>query len=176
MSDKKMGKFSSMIALTNTPPEVMAILDALSTHYNEDMFDAIRQHAETLYRKNAAIVALTKPYIVKDSQGQEFVAYNDREWRKIYMSLNVVLEGIDSEKNPEYEKWSTTKKPHFPDPNLALKFTFDDLKVLMICDAGEIAATTAFLEQRFGKEELRKRLANKSLIIGTQADLMQADL
>lgn len=176
MSDKKMGRFSDLIKLTNTPAEVMNILDCLSTNYDENMFNAIRQHADALYRKNAAIVALTKPYIVKDSQGKEFIAYNDREWRKLYMSLNVIVEGSATEKNPEYDHWCNTKKPHYPDPNLALKFPFDDLRVILVEKADDVIALTAHLDKKLGQDVVKKRIAAGTLIIGTQVDLIKAGL
>lgn len=171
MSTNKIGPFSKLIHLTNTPPEVMDILDCLSTNYDENMFNAIMQYADMMYRSNLSVVALTKSYMVRDSQSREFVAYNDREWRKIYMNLNTILE-----ENPEYEKWSKTPKPHYPDPTLSLKFSLEDLKAILVSTSDELISFTEYLKQRFDRNNVEKRMADGSLIVGTQDDLIKAGL
>lgn len=166
-SKSKAGKFSELIHLTNTPKHSMDILDYLSTKYDEELLLVISNYAKSIYDSNLEIVNLTKNYKVKDEAGREFIAYNDREWRKIYLDLGFLLEG-----SPEYAKWDKAPKPHYDEDKYLLKFDISDIKVIMVADESEISPLAEFLSNKYGKDKILGLLHSKALVIDIQKNLV----
>lgn len=103
-SDSGYGPFSKRISLTYTPKEVMDILDHLSMKYDEDLLMILSNHAKAIYDSNFPVLTLTNPYLISDAKGNHFVAYNEREWRKLYKELKALFESDD-----EYKHFAATK-------------------------------------------------------------------
>ena len=163
ISDCKCGPFSKLISLTNTPKEVMDILDHLSMKYDDNLVDILSNHAKTIYDTNMPILTLTKQYRVVNAQGKEFIAYNDREWRKLYSDLPIYFEGDN-----EYEQWTKTPKPHFSDKDHVLTYKIEDIKAVLIKDKSEVDEVIKVLKQVFGDNAVDTQLGNGSLLIGTK--------
>ncbi len=53
--------FSKQIKLSNTPKEVMDILDYVTLHYDAELVDVLSNHAKSIYETNFPILTLTKP-------------------------------------------------------------------------------------------------------------------
>lgn len=169
-SDCKCGPFSKLIYLTNTSKEVMDILDYLSIKYDEHLVEILSNHAKTIHETNFPIITLTKPYKVVSSKGKEFIAYNDREWRKLYSDLKVIFES-----DPEYDKWVSSKKPHFNDEPYLLKFGMEDVMAILVKETDEIPKVIHELKSIPNFSEIDKLIANNSIIIGTKDQLEAAN-
>lgn len=154
---------SKHMKLDGTSKEVNDMLDYLSVKYDEDLIGIVSRLSSKTNDTNFRIVQLTKSYKVKDKEGKEFIAYNDREWRKVYDDLPFVMEG-----SPEFEKWEKTDKPHFDKDPYLLKFDLIDVRAVMVRDEAEIDKMISFLIGQFGEKEIRVRLDKGTLIIGTQ--------
>ncbi len=148
-SDCKCGPFSKQIHLTNTPKEVMDILDHLSTKYDENLVDILSK--------------------VTNGQGTEFIAYNDREWRKLFSDLKIHFEG-----DSEYEKWTKTAKPHFNDKPYLLTFNIEDVKAILVKSKDEIDIVINELKNNFGEKSVDIQIASGSLIVATK-DTLEAN-
>jgi hypothetical protein len=166
LSDCKCGPFSKLVSLTNTPKEVMAILDHLSMEYDDNLVDILSNLARTIYDTNMRILTLTKQYKVANAQGKEFIAYNDREWRKLYSDLPIYFEGDNA-----YEHWTKTNKPHFSDKDHVLTYKIEDIKAVLVKDKPEIDEVINVLKHVFGDNAVDTQLANGSLLIGTKDTL-----
>lgn len=169
-SDCKCGPFSKHISLTNTSKEIMDILDYLSIKYDEHLVEILSNHAKTIHDTNFPIITLTKPYKVVSSKGKEFIAYNDREWRKLYSDLKVIFES-----DPEYDKWISLKKPHFNDEPYLLKFGMKDVVTILVKETDEIPKVIHELKSIPNFSEIDKSIANNSIVIGTKKQLEAAN-
>lgn len=169
-SDTGYGPFSKRISLTNTPKEVMDILDYLSTKYDEDLLIILSNHAKAIYDANFPVLTLTKPYVVTDAKGNQFIAYNDREWRKLYKDLKVLFESED-----EYNQYAATKKPHFHDDKLILHFNIDDIRGVLVEKDDEVNEIYKVLSGLYGQAKIDDLIGKKSLILGTKQMLEAAD-
>lgn len=165
-SDYKCGPYSTNIHITNTPKEVMDILDYLSTNYDEKLVDLFYNNAKSIFKTNMSIFTLTKQYKVIDGNGTEFIAYNDREWRKLFSDLNIYFEG-----DSEYEKWTNTPKPHFNDKPFLLTFKIEDVKAVLVKSNDEIDFVIKELKNNYGEMPVELQLTKGSLIIGTKETL-----
>ena len=168
-SDCKCGPFSKRIHLTNTPKEVMDILDHLSTKYDENLVEILSNHAKTIYETNMPILTLTKQYKVTNGQGAEFIAYNDREWRKLFSDLKIHFEG-----DSEYEKWTKTPKPHFNDKPYLLTYNIEDIKAILVKSKDEIDIVINELKKKFVEKLVDTQIASGSLIVATK-DTLEAN-
>lgn len=167
-SEKNYGPFSKRISLSNTPKEVMDILDYLSTKYDENLLIVFSNYARMIYDTNLPILTLAKPYKVVSAKGQEFIAYNDREWRKLYPQLPIYFEG-----DLEYEEWDKKPKPHFDQDEYLLKFSIEDVKAVLVKDSKDIADLTEYLYKLFGRSTIEELVVKKRIIIDTKENLIK---
>lgn len=166
-SDRAYGPFSKRIHLTNTPKEVKDILDFLTVKYDEDLVTILSNHAKSMYDTNFPILTLTKPYKVTNSEGKELIAYNDREWRKLYSQLGVVFEG-----DKEYEEWGKRQKPHFNEDEYRLKFNITEVKVILLKSETDFDEIISTLNATYDPHLIEKLIAENSLTIGTKEQLI----
>lgn len=154
---------SKYMKLDGTSKEVNDMLDYLSVKYDEDLIQIVSRLSSKTNDTNFWIVQLTKPYKVKDKEGKEFIAYNDREWRKVYEDLPFLMEGSD-----EFTKWDKSEKPHFDKDPWLLKFDVSDVRAVLVKDEKEIDKMISFLKNHYGEKEIMSRLNNGNLYVGTQ--------
>jgi hypothetical protein len=164
-SDCNCGPASKRIRLTNTSKEAMDIFDFLSMNYNEELVHIISSHSKSIHETNLTIVSLTKPYRVVAGNDKEFIAYNDREWRKLYS--NRVL----FEENDEFNKWTSDNKPHFHKDPYLLQFDIHDVKAVMVAKDEEVEDLIKELDGIYGDALIDKLIREKSLVIGTKQKL-----
>ncbi len=164
-SDAKGPPISKYMDLSNTSKQAKAILDYLSTKYDEDLIHLLSEHSKAIHETNFRIVTLTKPYKVNNNKGNAFIAYNDREWRKIYPDLKFLMEEDD-----EYEKWEKTAKPHFHKDPYLLHFNLSDVKAIMVKDDAETDTVINMLRKQYG-QEADDSLKSGALQIGTKEKL-----
>lgn len=168
----KDGPISKKLDISNLPQEVAGILDYMSEKYDVQLFNNIVQHSTSTYQSNQAIIKMAKPYKVKNKEGEPFIAYNDREWRKIYAEPNYIYE----EEKEKYEFWYDQPKPHFHEAEYILSFELDDLKAVLVAKRSEKSEPETALKSKFGATEVDTQVGNKLLTIGTYNGLLQADL
>lgn len=163
ISDGKLGKFSTIMSLTNTPHAVIDTLDYLTEKYDESLVDILNNLFKTVFDANLGILKLTKHYKVMNGKGVEFIAYNDREWRKLYHNLDFHVEGSN-----EYATWTKTQKPHYNEDEFRLRFGLEDLEAILVKNEEEIKMVCEELSKLYGEENLESRLKSKILKIGTK--------
>ncbi|MCU7551790.1 abortive infection system antitoxin AbiGi family protein [Chitinophagaceae bacterium LB-8] len=159
-------KFSSHINLTNTTKEALDLLDYLTLNYKDELIDSISAHSRAIHLKNIQIFAITKQYKVKNVQDKEFIAYNDREWRKSYPELDILFEGEEN-----YTHWINAPKPHFNNEPFLLKFSIKDVKAILVKNKEEIYEIVSELKSLHGDDLIDKLVSRRSLLIGTKETL-----
>ena len=162
------GKFSDYIKVTNTSKEVINLADYLSVKYDEELIEILSAYANAIFDGTKKIINLTKPYKIIDSEKKERIAYNDREWRKIYKELDFVVEGSD-----EYAHWEATKKPHIYDEKFRLNFEIENLKIIVIKEKEDFDKVLAILLKKHGEKKVRGLIDSKNLLIDTKANLIE---
>lgn len=165
-SNRKVGKFSENIALTNTPKEVLDILDYLSLNYDANLTDIIINYANSIRQTTLPIIKLSKPFKVKNSSGKEFIAYNDREWRMIFDKLDFLVEGSE-----EYDKWIKVPKPHFDQEEFRLRFEIEDVRAILVSSEPEVSQIRNLLESIYAKNRIKNLVDSGSLKIATKQPL-----
>ena len=162
-SKQKGDPISKYMDLSGTSKEAKDVLDYLSVKYDEDLIQIISRLSNKTLDTNFNIVKITKAYKVKDKEGKEFIAYNDREWRKVYDNLPFLMEG-----SPEFEEWDKKNKPHFEKDPYLLKFELGNLRAVMVETEEKVHDVISFLKGHYGEHEIISLLDKGDLYIGTQ--------
>lgn len=170
---KRSKKISEEYSFSNLTEESIKILDYLSCNYNEELFNAICNQAKAIFDENLKIVPLMKNFEVSNKYGQKFVAYNDREWRKTYPSLEFILEDVDDESS-NYNKWYDAEKPHFNEIEYRLKFDIEDVKAILVKEEDEVIEMQVYLTHIYG-DIIYELVGQNKLNIGTKEQLIAKD-
>lgn len=109
-----------------------------------------------------------KPYHVKNQKGQEFIAYNDREWRFVYKEgeynpLIFKKNFLTGEANNDYEKHELFKKPYTKE--IVLEYDLEDLKFIIVDKVIQKKTIYHLLFRKYGKEKTMAAIINGSLDI-----------
>jgi hypothetical protein len=166
LSDKGQGPISKRMTLSNTSKQSIAILDYLSIKYDDELVEIISSHSKVMHEINLLNIMLTKSYKVTGKNLKEFIAYNDREWRKIYLDLPILFE-----QDNDYKKWRSDNKPHFNVDPYILHFTLQDIKAILVENEDQINEIVDHIGNIYGNEEVQKLLEAGKLQIGTQKTL-----
>jgi hypothetical protein len=105
---------------------------------------------------------------VKDKKGNEFIAYNDREWRFVHKHGNVnpmIFETnfLTEKPNPIYEKAKSYDKPYTNE--VVLPFELSDLKYIVAQKKEQKKEIFDKLCASFGKEKVLENIVNGDLEI-----------
>ena len=161
-------KLIPQIGTKSFPKEVMPILSYICKNYNEELVELIYEFSKKIYDTNWSILKLTKPYKVITKDNIEFIAYNDREWRKLYSDLDIILQN-----DANYNDWTIKDKPHFNEQKYLLKFDITDVKCILVEKKEQIIDFLDYLNRKFENKLIDSLLANKELIIGTKNTLIE---
>lgn len=109
-----------------------------------------------------------KPYVVKNQKGEEFIAYNDREWRYVhkhgaYNPLIFKNSHLTGKSNPDYEKHKPYKKPYTA--NAVLNFELNDLKYVIVEKKIQKKIIYDMLFKKFEKDNIMDKIMNGELDI-----------
>ncbi|MGG9971192.1 abortive infection system antitoxin AbiGi family protein [Ferruginibacter sp. SUN002] len=163
----KCGTFSSSISLTNTSKEALALADYVSLKYNEELVEHLSSYANSIYQASKPIIFLTKPYLVLNKEGEQKVAYNDREWRKTFLDLDFHVEDSD-----EFQHWIKQKKPHFHQEEYRLTFKIPEISVILLKEESEIKEVIDILKINCSETEIEELLSKRKMFIGTKDKLI----
>lgn len=109
-----------------------------------------------------------KPIKVKDKKGNEFIAYNDREWRFVhkYGDVNPMIfetNFLNGKPNPIYEEAKSYDKPFTSD--VVLSFKLSDLKYVVVQQKDQKKEIFDKLCDSFEKEKVLENIVNGDLEI-----------
>lgn len=154
IKDSTKFKFSENIFLEPTPSQQII-----------ELFDYVKNTTDReLIRKVAAVTNLilgnsffqllhSKPNIVITDDGKSFVAYNDREWRKVLNpeSGGLIFETGTGEDtiDPKYTKWSKEPKPHLKEVENTIKVPIERIKCISVAKECEIEIVRKYIENEF---------------------------
>lgn len=161
-------KLNPQIGTKSFPKEVVPIIRYICENYNEELVDLIYEFSKKIFDTNWSILALTKPYRVLTKDNIERIAYNDREWRKLYADLDVLLES-----DANFNEWVGKNKPHFNEPQYLLKFDITDVKCVLVNNKEEVTDLIDYLNCKFDNKVIDSLVVSKELIIGTKDTLIE---
>jgi hypothetical protein len=167
-SDHKCGPFSKRISVSNTSKESMDIIDYLSMQFNEELVDIISRYGQVNFEQTKTLILLAKPYEVENNDGEKFIAYNDREWRKTYPQLDFILDSEES-----YQEMKNRKKPHLIEEEYRLNFDLTDISVIVVEKESDIEEIKNKMYNRFGNKTVEARLKSEDLKIDTKDNLIK---
>jgi hypothetical protein len=157
--------------------EMNKIIDSLTEETSPMLIKALNEYLIKIQKNAFNIAFLTKPYKVKLKGGGIGIAYNDREWRKIYPDLGMVFkyeadkEEVKENIRKEYKNMKAKPKPHLRDEDYRLKFDLENIKVIVVKYQKEIDEIIQFMSRIFNKHKLNSLIESEQLLIGTLADL-----
>ena len=163
----KCGKLSSSLNITNTSEEAMNLVDFVSSNYNEELVEHLTNFANSIFSATKPFIYLTKPYQVENRNGDTFIAYNDREWRKTFIELDFQVEDTK-----EYDHWLNQKKPHFHEEKYRLTFDVSEISAILIKNEDERSDIIDALSQKFPKVEIENLIKGEKLFIDTKDKLI----
>jgi len=165
-SDSAMGRtFFENYFISEKDQTILTILDEKEKDsQNFGLILDIRQIAEN----SKKMLLYLKQDIVKNKKGDEFKAYNDREWRFVYEGkdhANIIFERnfLNAECIAEYEDAKSYPKPYTPNP--VLSFELNDIKYLIVETPEEKKTILMTLFESFDKEKVFDRIVNGELDI-----------
>ena len=129
---------------------------------------ALDDKVTTLFVNSINFLEYLKPYIVTNQKGEEFIAYNDREWRYVhkhdkYNPLIFKTSFLTGKPNPDYDKHKPYKKPYTE--NVVLTFELEDLKFVIVDKKKQKKIIYKLLFKRFGKEIVMEKIMNGEIDI-----------
>lgn len=109
-----------------------------------------------------------KQYVVKNRNGKEFIAYNDREWRYVhkhdkYNSLIFKESFLNRKPNPDYEKYKSYVKPYTK--KAVLNFELEDLKFIIVKNKKQKKTIINILATKFTEKQVLNQIINGELDI-----------
>lgn len=124
----------------------------------------LRQIAQNSHK----MLLYLKPDIVQNKKGNEFKAYNDREWRficedKKYQPIIFEKNFLNGARSEEYENAKNYPKPYTS--NVVLPFQLDDIKYIIIETNSEKKDIIEALCVSFGKDQVLDKIINGELVI-----------
>ncbi|MEY4875974.1 MAG: hypothetical protein RL708_1123 [Bacteroidota bacterium] len=152
--------------------EVKDVFDYLGNNYNEELVDVISNYANEIFNRSMGIIALTKKYIVTRKNNDTKVAYNEREWRKLYKDLAIIFEEEYNYK--DFTNKQVKPKPHFEEEKYLLRFSINEIKAILVDTENNVIEITNELKEIFGQVIVEELLLKKKLLIGTK-DVLESE-
>lgn len=141
------GSFLDNAEISPLSKEVEVIARSINSGTSDDLIESFRTIFGNLFEASMHQILLLKNYRVTDKYGKEFIAYNEREWRKSFFELHFIREfKPNGNKNEEYERWSNTKKPHFTDKYI-LQIEPKDLEYIIVKEESEKKQIEDYIQQ-----------------------------
>lgn len=132
------------------PSEIKDLFNSISKDTSDELLASIKNLFEKVFENSYHQILLAKPYKTTNKQGESFIAYNEREWRKSFFDLNSINEYKPNGKiDDEFIKWKETTKPHFTDNEHTLKIPIEKLKFIVVENETEIQLIREFLLKRY---------------------------
>lgn len=143
---------SELISFKPLPSEVKNLIDSISENTDDDLIESIKNLFGKIFETSHKQIMLLKPYKVENTEGQKFIAYNEREWRKTFFDLNFYYEFTPSNVlNPEFIKWKKIDKPHFKDKDHTLQIPLEDIKYIIVKEVHEIDYIKNFIIEKHNR-------------------------
>lgn len=105
-----------------------------------------------------------KHYININKKGKTVYCFNDREWRYVPNTVPKLIFETDASgknKNDDYLKFTTMKKPHLIEFNL--DFDLTDIEFIMVKKNSEIQGVINVLNRKFKKEDVQNAIMSGEL-------------
>lgn len=165
-ADSHMGRtFFENYFVSQKDQTILTILDEKDkSTQNFGLIMDLRQIAENSQK----MLLYLKPDIVKNKKGNEFKAFNDREWRficedKDYAPIIFERNFFTGAWNTDYEVAKTYAKPFTSKP--VLLFQLEDIKYLIVSSSEEKRKIIESLYNSFGKDAVIEQIINGDLDI-----------
>ncbi len=161
-------KVTDYIKFEPIQEEVKELLNCIKNNTDDNLIRAIKKFAVRANKNSYHQLLLAKPYKVFNKAQQEKVAYNEREWRKIFPELKLVFEtDIKGNITEDFTKWSRMEKPHFRNEPNILKVDIEDISHIILDNEKEIDELKIHLKRLFTSSKIEELISKKKLNIGT---------
>jgi len=130
--------------------EVEDLMANVDEKTSDDLLSAIQNLFGSIFENTLRQIYLLKPYKVRDKNNKERIAYNEREWRKIFFETPFIREcKPNGEKREDYIEIINKPKPHFYDEYHTLKIFIQDIQNIIVKEEREIRLIEDFIKQEY---------------------------
>lgn len=134
------------LKFTPCSEEVKDLIDNVDENTSENLLSAIQNLFGNIFENTLRQIYLLKPYKVKDKNGKEWIAYNEREWRRNFFKTPFIRENKpNGTKNEKYTEIINKPKPHFYDEYHILRIDIQDIKNIIVKEEEEIIDIENFI-------------------------------
>jgi hypothetical protein len=160
-------KVSNHLKIDPLLEENKKLLDAIDSETSGALVEAIQEFGGVLFFEASKLILLSKPYKVYDKKGEEFIAYNDREWRKVFEKDEPIfhfeknMSGVESKEFVQLEK----DKPLLKDKEHTLQINLEMIEEIVVTTEGEKEHIIKVLNTKFGEVAVKDRIENEQLLI-----------
>ena len=155
------GKFLDNVNIRPLNDKTRDLINSIDDNTPDNILNALREIFEEIFVNSNQQILLMKPYKVKDGEGKEWIAYNDREWRKSFPELNYISEFSprrSGKPNKKYDEWVNKYKPHYTDKKYTLKIDISEIEHIIVAEEKEIEEIENFIIQVLGKEIVKGKV------------------
>lgn len=146
------GDFLSKIGISNLSTEALNIIGSINENTPDEVFGFYKSIFEKVFLLSRNQILISKPCKIENAQG-EFIAYNEREWRKSFFDLNYVkqTDGKGNE-NPLYKSIINSPKPHIKEEKYSLKISLNELTNIFVENESDVEEISNFLKRHLNFE------------------------
>ncbi|SNY99542.1 abortive infection system antitoxin AbiGi family protein [Flagellimonas pacifica] len=161
-------KITDQITFNPLLDEVRELVNSIDSTTSDQLISAIAKYSRKAHENVYHQILLSKPYRVKNKNGDVRIAYNEREWRKGFAHLGFIFEkNFKGLENADFQKWTGTPKPHFNQPENILSVSIEQISHIVLAHENEIPQMRTYLQQLFPQEQVQKLEASGKLKIKT---------
>jgi len=163
-------KITDQVKFNPLLDEVRELVDSIDSTTSDQLISAIANLAKRTHENVYHQILLSKPYRVKNKNGDIRIAYNEREWRKGFAHLGFIFEkNFKGFENADFQIWIDTPKPHFNGRENILSVTIEQVSHIVLAHENEIPEMRGYLQRLFSKAQVEKLEASGKLRISTLA-------
>lgn len=144
--DIKKDKITDHISFQPIPKKVEELINNMDENINDRFIKGLKEIFGKFFINSLYQILLAKPFKVLTSEGEEKIAFNEREWRKSFWDLNYISRIKPNGKlNEKFEEIVEKTKPHFKEKYI-LDFKVTDLEALIVTEKHQIQELQLFVE------------------------------
>ncbi len=137
---------TSYIKINPLSAESKNLLNSIDKNTNDSLIKSLRNIFGRIFENSNNQLLLSKPYKVVRKNGDIRIAYNEREWRKIFLDLHFITEFEPNGKiNGEFGTWLNKRKPHLNHNPHVLKIPLESMNFIFVKDQHEVDEIKNFL-------------------------------
>ncbi|MBI2258597.1 MAG: hypothetical protein HYU67_06815 [Flavobacteriia bacterium] len=147
------GTYLQNIAIKPLSEDAKSLINSIDENTSDSIINAYKRIFEKIFINSRNQILTSKPFKVNDKIGKEWIAYNEREWRKSYFDLNYIREFTPKGFiNSKYDEIIKSRKPHLKEKEYSLQIPLSEIRNIIVTSTEEIQELRNFINFDLNKE------------------------